>query len=177
MKIRIARSGPFERQFANATPMQILHPRHSATCHNTRGGSASRIFSRARLHVLSQSIAGRGSNKRMFDPCLCLDDQPRASIGDTRARKIVATNDAGDGAKLRAAIECSLRSHRYTMGAEQQAYRMLFHGVIDEELLARIRKNTNACGVIGDNRFKEQIEAILGRAVPTGKRGRPKLVR
>ena len=59
----------------------------------------------------------------------------------------------------------------------QQAYRMLFHGVIDEELLARIRMNTNACGVIGDNRFKEQIEAMLGRAVPTGKRGRPKLVR
>lgn len=61
--------------------------------------------------------------------------------------------------------------------ARQQAYRMLFHNVIDEELLARIRKNTNACGVIGDNRFKAQIETMLGRAVPTGKRGRPRLIR
>ena len=52
---------------------------------------------------------------------------------------------------------------------------MLFQNLLDEELLARIRKSTNACGVIGDNRFKEQIEAMLGRAVPTGKRGRPKL--
>jgi len=54
---------------------------------------------------------------------------------------------------------------------------MLFHNVIDEEFLARIRKNTNACGVIGDNRFKDQIETMLGRAVPTGKRGRPRLIR
>lgn len=48
--------------------------------------------------------------------------------------------------------------------ARQQAYRKLFHNLIDEELLSRIRKNTNACGVIGDNRFKEQIEVMLGRA-------------
>ena len=61
--------------------------------------------------------------------------------------------------------------------ARQQAYRMLFHNVIDEELLARIRKNTNACGVIGDNRFKNRIETMLGRAVPTGQRGRPRLIR
>ena len=61
--------------------------------------------------------------------------------------------------------------------ARQQAYRMLFHNVIDEELLARIRKSTNACGVIGDNRFKDPMEAMLGRAVPTGKRGRPRLIR
>ena len=60
--------------------------------------------------------------------------------------------------------------------ARQQAYRKLFHNLIDEELLTRIRKNTNACGVIGDSRFKEQIEAMLGRTVPTGKRGRPRLV-
>jgi len=71
----------------------------------------------------------------MFDPCLCLDDQPRNKIG------------------------------------------VLFHNVIDEELLARIRKNTNACGVIGDNRFKDQIETMLGRAVPTGNRGRSRLIR
>lgn len=61
--------------------------------------------------------------------------------------------------------------------ARQRAYRALFNNVIDEELLARIRKNTNACGVIGDNRFKDQIETMLGRAVPTGKRGRPGRIR
>jgi len=61
--------------------------------------------------------------------------------------------------------------------SRQQAYRRLFHNVIDEEVLARIRKSTNACGVIGDNRFKDQIETMLGRAVPTGKRGRPRLIR
>jgi putative transposase len=59
--------------------------------------------------------------------------------------------------------------------ARQQAYRALLHNLLDEKLLARIRKSTNACGVIGDNRFKEQIEAMLGRAVPTDKRGRPRL--
>ena len=59
--------------------------------------------------------------------------------------------------------------------ARQQAYRRLFRDILDDELLARIRKSTNACGVIGDNHFKEQIEAMLGRAVPTGNRGRPRL--
>jgi len=57
--------------------------------------------------------------------------------------------------------------------ARQSAYRRLFHDLLDEKLLASIRKTTNACGVIGDERFKEQIEAMLGRRVPTGKRGRP----
>lgn len=57
--------------------------------------------------------------------------------------------------------------------SRQAAYRALFHDVIDEKFLARIRKTTNACGVIGDDRFTKQIEAMLGRRVPTGKRGRP----
>lgn len=57
-----------------------------------------------------------------------------------------------------------------------QAYRRLFHNMLDEELLATIRKRTNACGVIGSDPFKEQIEVMLGRAVPTGKRGRPNLI-
>lgn len=60
--------------------------------------------------------------------------------------------------------------------ARQQAYRELFHDLIDDELLTGIRKNTNACGVIGDSRFKEQVGAMLGRTVPTGKRGRPRRV-
>lgn len=59
--------------------------------------------------------------------------------------------------------------------ARRKAYRALFDDVLDETLLARIRKSTNAGSVIGDPCFKEQIEAMLGRAVPTGKRGRPKV--
>lgn len=57
--------------------------------------------------------------------------------------------------------------------SRQEAYRALFQDVIDEKLLTKIRKTTNACGVIGDGRFKDQIEAMLGRRVPTGRRGRP----
>ncbi|MDJ0918279.1 MAG: transposase [Woeseiaceae bacterium] len=57
--------------------------------------------------------------------------------------------------------------------SRQSAYRVLFQDVIDEKFLTRIRKTTNACGVIGDDRFKDQIEAMLGRRVPTGTRGRP----
>jgi len=59
--------------------------------------------------------------------------------------------------------------------ARQQAYRALFLNVLDDKLLTRIRRSTNACRVIGDLRFKEQTEAMLGRSVPTGKRGRPRL--
>jgi len=58
--------------------------------------------------------------------------------------------------------------------ARRQAYRALFNDTLTKELLAKIRKNTNAGSIIGDNRFRRQIETMLNRAVPTGKRGRPK---
>ena len=58
--------------------------------------------------------------------------------------------------------------------ARRQAYRKLFHDSFTEEMLTEIRQRTNACSVIGDSQFKDQIEAMLGRAVPTGKRGRPR---
>ena len=57
--------------------------------------------------------------------------------------------------------------------ARRRAYRKLFNDQIDEALLARIRKSTNCCGVFGDSNFRQQIEAMLGRRVPTGQRGRP----
>lgn len=59
--------------------------------------------------------------------------------------------------------------------ARQKAYRKLCRNPVGEQSLTRIRKGTNACGVIGNRRFKMQIEAMLGRAVPTGKRGRPRV--
>ena len=58
--------------------------------------------------------------------------------------------------------------------ARRQAYRALFNDTLTKELLAKIRKNTNAGSIIGDNRFRRQIETMLNRSVPTGKRGRPK---
>lgn len=58
--------------------------------------------------------------------------------------------------------------------ARQRAYRALFRDIFSEKLLNRLRDNTNACTVIGNDRFKVQIAMMLGRAVPSGKRGRPK---
>lgn len=56
----------------------------------------------------------------------------------------------------------------------RKAYRRLFSDVIDPKLLTTIRETTSACRVLGDNRFKRQIERVLGRSVEPGKGGRPK---
>jgi putative transposase len=58
--------------------------------------------------------------------------------------------------------------------ARRRAYRALFSDELSEELLKRLRESTNACTVIGNKRFREQLASMLGREVPTGKRGRPK---
>lgn len=55
----------------------------------------------------------------------------------------------------------------------QAAYRALFADEIAPELLALVRDTTNACRILGDDRFKNQIEAMLGRSVRPGKPGRP----
>ncbi|MBT8137407.1 MAG: transposase [Gammaproteobacteria bacterium] len=54
-----------------------------------------------------------------------------------------------------------------------EAYRNLFADEFDPELLTYIRDTTNACRVMGNNRFKDQIEAMLGRSVRPAKMGRP----
>lgn len=54
----------------------------------------------------------------------------------------------------------------------QAAYRALFADEIAPELLALVRDTTNACQVLGNDRFKDQIEAMLGRSVRPGKAGR-----
>jgi putative transposase len=56
----------------------------------------------------------------------------------------------------------------------RKAYRALFRDTLSEAQLTRLRDNTNACTIIGNDQFKAQIAAMLGRSVPTGKRGRPK---
>lgn len=58
--------------------------------------------------------------------------------------------------------------------ARPRAYRALFEDEFSEEDLNTIRIRTNACSVIGNDQFKQQIEEMLGRELPSGKRGRPK---
>jgi REP element-mobilizing transposase RayT len=38
------RTARIARPFGYAAPMQILHPKYSATCHNTRRRPTSRVF-------------------------------------------------------------------------------------------------------------------------------------
>ena len=56
----------------------------------------------------------------------------------------------------------------------QRAYRALFSDVLTDDQLLQIRQCTNAGAVIGNDRFRQQIELMLGRSVPTGKIGRPR---
>ncbi len=60
-----------------------------------------------------------------------------------------------------------------TDGARRAAYRRLFSDRVAPETLSTIRDATNACRVLGDDRFKDQIETMLGRSVRPGKSGRP----
>lgn len=56
----------------------------------------------------------------------------------------------------------------------QAAYQRLFHDAISPDLLTTIRTTTNSCLVLGNDRFKDQIEAMLCRSVRPKKRGRPR---
>ena len=53
-------------------------------------------------------------------------------------------------------------------------YRRMFESVLDQDLLDVVRDSTNACRVLGDDAFVDQIEAVLDRRVRPGKPGRPK---
>jgi putative transposase len=53
------------------------------------------------------------------------------------------------------------------------AYRALFADEIAPELLELVRNTTNACRVLGNDKFKDQVETMLGRSVRPGKSGRP----
>lgn len=60
-----------------------------------------------------------------------------------------------------------------TTAARQEEYRRLFDLTMTSETLTLIREATNACLVLGDERFKDRIEALIGRSVRAGKSGRP----
>lgn len=66
------------------------------------------------------------------------------------------------------------RSLADTPETRRNAYQNLFRESIKSDLLTTIRNTTNSCLVLGNDRFKDQIEAVLGRSVRPGKRGRPK---
>ena len=55
-----------------------------------------------------------------------------------------------------------------------RAYRHLFEDKLDADMLTRVRDTTNACLVLGNDRFKDQIETMIGRSVRHTKKGRPR---
>jgi putative transposase len=57
--------------------------------------------------------------------------------------------------------------------ARQAAYRELFRYELDPGRVDEIRDATNGNFVLGNERFAEQIEAMLGRRARPGKAGRP----
>lgn len=60
-------------------------------------------------------------------------------------------------------------------GFERQvAYRELFRYQMEPGVIDEIRKSTNGNFVLGDSRFTEQVETMLGRRATPGKSGRPK---
>ena len=60
-----------------------------------------------------------------------------------------------------------------TAEERRMAYQKLFSTSVTPEMLSTIRDTTNACLVMGDDDFKDQIEAMLGRSVRHRKSGRP----
>jgi putative transposase len=58
-----------------------------------------------------------------------------------------------------------------TKSRRLSAYRALFADEIDQEALDLVRSTTNACQVLGDDVFKDQLEAMLGRSVRPGRPG------
>ncbi|MCK9195000.1 MAG: transposase [Nevskia sp.] len=61
-----------------------------------------------------------------------------------------------------------------SVSGRQSAYRRLLRAPLGSETLAEIRDALNQCRVYGGERFKDEIEAVLGRRVRPGKAGRPR---
>ncbi len=60
-----------------------------------------------------------------------------------------------------------------TEAQRKSAYRRLFEAGFDSDRLTAIRDATNGNYVLGDGRFQEEIEKMIGRRVVPGKSGRP----
>jgi len=61
--------------------------------------------------------------------------------------------------------------------ARLENYRKLFESELDRNLVDDIRKTTNACRVLGGEKFKDQVEAMLKRSVRPKPIGRPRKTR
>ena len=61
-----------------------------------------------------------------------------------------------------------------TWASRRENYRALFKAHIDEKELNQIRQATNGNYALGNERFREQVEAALGRRAQPGKSGRPR---
>ena len=59
-------------------------------------------------------------------------------------------------------------------GDRRRNYRHLFDAHLDEQAIGDIRSATNGNYVLGNKRFQDEIEKMLGRRVTQGKSGRPK---
>lgn len=64
----------------------------------------------------------------------------------------------------------------HTLDERCAAYRRLFEGALEPALLKHVRDTTNACQVLGSERFIDRVEAKLRRRVRAGKAGRPKIL-
>lgn len=62
----------------------------------------------------------------------------------------------------------------HTAKERRAAYRRLFRDNLAPEMLSTIRDTTNSCLVLGNDCFRDQIEAMLGRSVRHRKNGRPR---
>jgi len=58
-----------------------------------------------------------------------------------------------------------------TPSERQERYRGLFTAHIDENVLSDIRTATNKGLVLGNDRFKDEVEVLTGRRVKSQKRG------
>jgi len=58
--------------------------------------------------------------------------------------------------------------------ARRESYRALFKAHLDEPLVDQIRQATNGNHALGNARFQEEIEAVLGRRARRGDPGRPR---
>lgn len=54
-----------------------------------------------------------------------------------------------------------------------EVYRALFKANLDEEMMVQIRRATNGNYALGNERFQQEIEAVLGRRARRGHAGRP----
>lgn len=72
---------------------------------------------------------------------------------------------------------CTPHKEYLALGAEplerRGNYSALFVHYVDGELLEEIRTNSNKGMAVGNDRFKEEIEALTGRRLRAKKRGRP----